>query len=76
MISTVHQLTLWKNKRIRKKKKVHFTQRKRDDLNEDMDADAELDWGLKQEGNFIGDHWPLVGCSFSRHGKLLLAPAL
>lgn len=38
-----------------------------------MNADAELDWGLKQEGIFIGDHWPLFGCSFSRHGKLLLA---
>lgn len=38
-----------------------------------MNADAELDWGLKQEGIFIGDHWPLFGCSFSRHGKLLFA---
>ena len=52
---------------------ITLAQRKRNDLNEDMDADAELDWGLKQEGIFIGDHWPLFGCSFSRHGKLLLA---
>ena len=53
-----------------------LAQRKRDDLNEDMDADAELDCGLKQEGIFIGDHWPLFGCSFSRHGKQLWLKAL
>nr|POF20291.1 u4/u6 small nuclear ribonucleoprotein prp4-like protein [Quercus suber] len=52
---------------------ITLAQRKRDDLNEDMDADAELDWGLKQEVIFIGDHRPLFGCSISRHGKLLLA---
>ena len=33
---------------------ITLAQRKRNDLNEDMDADAELDWGLKQEGIFIG----------------------
>ena len=52
---------------------ITLAQRKREDLNEDMDADAELDCGLKLEGIFIGDHWSLFGCSFSRHGKLLLA---
>ena len=50
---------------------ITLVQRKRNDLNEDMDADAELDWGLKQEGIFIGEHWALFGCSFSRHGKVL-----
>ena len=50
---------------------ITLMQRKRNDLDEDMDADAELDWGLKQEGIFIGEPWPLFGCSFSRHGKLL-----
>ncbi|XVF01582.1 hypothetical protein REPUB_Repub04eG0101100 [Reevesia pubescens] len=60
--------------------RVQRAQRKRDDPDEDMDA--EIDWALKQAGNLvldcseIGDDRPLSGCSFSRDGKLLATCSL
>jgi len=55
--------------------RIQRAQRRRDDPDEDMDA--EIDWALKQAGNLslefseIGDDRPLSGCSFSRDGKWL-----
>ncbi|KAK8658423.1 hypothetical protein V6N13_036630 [Hibiscus sabdariffa] len=55
--------------------RLQRARRKRDDPDEDMDA--EIDWALRQAGNLvldcseIGDDRPLSGCSFSRDGKLL-----
>ncbi|XP_027175306.1 U4/U6 small nuclear ribonucleoprotein PRP4-like protein [Coffea eugenioides] len=55
--------------------RLHCARRKRDDPDEDLDA--EIDWALKQAGNLvlecseIGDDRPLSGCSFSCDGKML-----
>ena len=55
--------------------RLQRAQRRRDDPDEDMDA--EVDWALKQAANLslefseIGDDRPLSGCSFSRDGKWL-----
>ncbi|KAL4347230.1 hypothetical protein GQ457_17G020740 [Hibiscus cannabinus] len=55
--------------------RLERARRKRDDPDEDMDA--EIDWALRQAGNLVldcsenGDDRPLPGCSFSRDGKLL-----
>ncbi|EOX98803.1 WD-40 repeat family protein / small nuclear ribonucleoprotein Prp4p-related [Theobroma cacao] len=60
--------------------RVQRAQRKRDDPDEDMDA--ETDWALRQAGNLvldcseIGDDRPLSGCSFSRDGQLLATCSL
>ncbi|MBA0687972.1 hypothetical protein Goari_005783, partial [Gossypium aridum] len=60
--------------------RLQRARRKRDDPDEDMDA--EIDWALKQAGNLvldcseIGDDRPLSGCSFSRDGKLLATCSL
>ncbi|TKY53400.1 U4/U6 small nuclear ribonucleoprotein PRP4 protein [Spatholobus suberectus] len=60
--------------------RIQRTQRRRDDPDEDMDA--EMDWALKQAGNLslefseIGDDRPLSGCSFSRDGKWLATCSL
>ncbi|XWS68302.1 hypothetical protein CRYUN_Cryun04dG0079000 [Craigia yunnanensis] len=60
--------------------RIQRARRKRDDPDEDMDA--EIDWALKQAGNLvldcseIGDDRPLSGCSFSRDGKLLATCSL
>lgn len=55
--------------------RLERARRKRDDPDEDLDA--EMDCVLKQAGDFIlncsefGDDRPLSGCSFSNDGKLL-----
>lgn len=55
--------------------RLQRARRKREDPDEDMDA--EMDWALKQAGSLvldcseIGDDRPLSGCSFSRDGTLL-----
>lgn len=55
--------------------RLHRASRKRDDPDEDLDA--EIDWALKQAGSLvldcseIGDDRPLSGCSFSHDGKML-----
>lgn len=60
---------------VRAASRIQRAQRRRDDPDEDMDA--ELDWALKQAANLslefseIGDDRPLTGCSFSRDGKSL-----
>lgn len=60
---------------VRAASRLQRARRKRDDPDEDMDA--ELDWALKQAGSLvlncseIGDDRPLSGCSFSQDGKLL-----
>ncbi|KAL4384259.1 hypothetical protein GQ457_15G012660 [Hibiscus cannabinus] len=60
--------------------RLQRARRKRDDPDEDMDA--EIDWALRQAGNLvldcseIGDDRPLSGCSFSRDGKLLATCSL
>ncbi|GMJ00523.1 LACHESIS, proline-rich protein 4 [Hibiscus trionum] len=60
--------------------RLQRARRKRDDPDEDMDA--EVDWALRQAGNLvldcseIGDDRPLSGCSFSRDGKLLATCSL
>lgn len=65
---------------VRAALRIKRAQRKRDDPDEDMDA--ELDWALKQAGNLvldcseIGDDRPLSGCSFSQDGKLLATCSL
>lgn len=65
---------------VRAALRIHRAQRKRDDPDEDMDA--EMDWALKQAGNLvldcseIGDDRPLSGCSFSQDGKLLATCSL
>ncbi|KAJ1375476.1 WD40/YVTN repeat-like-containing domain superfamily [Sesbania bispinosa] len=60
--------------------RLQRAQRRREDPDEDMDA--EMDWALKQAGNLslefseIGDDRPLTGCSFSRDGKWLATCSL
>ncbi|XP_038991242.1 U4/U6 small nuclear ribonucleoprotein PRP4-like protein isoform X2 [Hibiscus syriacus] len=60
--------------------RLQRAQRKRDDPDEDIDA--EIDWALRQAGNLaldcseIGDDRPLSGCSFSCDGKLLATCSL
>ncbi|XP_021661738.2 U4/U6 small nuclear ribonucleoprotein PRP4-like protein [Hevea brasiliensis] len=60
--------------------RLQRARRKRDDPDEDLDA--EIDWALKQAGSLvldsseIGDDRPLSGCSFSNDGKLLGTCAL
>jgi U4/U6 small nuclear ribonucleoprotein PRP4 len=60
---------------VRAALRIQRAQRKRDDPDEDIDA--EMDWVLKQAENLaldcseIGDDRPLSGCSFSKDGKLL-----
>lgn len=55
--------------------RVHRARRKRDDPDEDLDA--EVDWALKQASSLaldsseIGDDRPLSGCSFSHDGSML-----
>lgn len=55
--------------------RLHRARRKRDDPDEDLDA--EVDWSLKQAANLvlesseIGDDRPLSGCSISHDGKML-----
>lgn len=60
---------------VRTALRLQRAQRRRDDPDED--PDAEMNWALKQAGNLsldfseIGDDRPLTGCSFSRDGKWL-----
>lgn len=60
--------------------RLERSRRKRDDPDEDVDA--EMDWALKQAASLvldcseIGDDRPLSGCSFSYDGKLLATCAL
>lgn len=60
--------------------RIQRAQRKRDDPDEDMDA--EMDWALRQAEDLaldcseIGDDRPLSGCSFSMDGKLLATCSL
>ncbi|KAI8562373.1 hypothetical protein RHMOL_Rhmol03G0031400 [Rhododendron molle] len=55
--------------------RLQRAKRKRDDPDEDLDA--EIDWALKQAGSLvldwseIGDDRPLSGCSFSCDGNML-----
>lgn len=55
--------------------RLHRARRKRDDPDEDLDA--EIDWSLKQAASLelecseIGDDRPLSGCSVSHDGKML-----
>lgn len=55
--------------------RLHRARRKRDDPDEDVDA--EVDWALKQAGSLaldcseMGDDRPLFGCSLSHDGKML-----
>ncbi|KAF7148244.1 hypothetical protein RHSIM_Rhsim03G0032000 [Rhododendron simsii] len=55
--------------------RLQRARRKRDDPDEDLDA--EIDWALNQAGNLvldcseIGDDRPLSGCSFSHDGNML-----
>ncbi|KAK4580784.1 hypothetical protein RGQ29_024436 [Quercus rubra] len=65
---------------VRAALRIRREQRKRDDPDEDMDA--ELDWALGQAANLvldcseIGDDRPLSGCSFSRDGEKLATCSL
>lgn len=60
---------------VRSALRLHRTRRKRNDPDEDLDA--EIDWSLKQatklglECSEIGDDRPLSGCSISHDGKML-----
>ncbi|KAL6498479.1 hypothetical protein OROHE_026576 [Orobanche hederae] len=60
--------------------RLHRARRKRDDPDEDLDA--EVDCSLKQAGNLvlecseIGDDRPLSGCSVSHDGKMLATCSL
>ncbi|KAK6124658.1 hypothetical protein DH2020_041598 [Rehmannia glutinosa] len=60
--------------------RLHRARRKRDDPDEDLDA--EVDWSLKQAANLvlecseIGDDRPLSGCSISHDGKMLATCSL
>lgn len=60
---------------VRASQRLQRARRKRDDPDED--EDAEIDWALRQAGTFvldsseIGDDRPLWGCSFSRDGNML-----
>ncbi|XP_058723914.1 U4/U6 small nuclear ribonucleoprotein PRP4-like protein [Vicia villosa] len=65
---------------VRAALRIQRAQRRRDDPDEDVDA--EMDWTLKQAANLnlefseIGDDRPLTGCSFSRDGKGLATCSL
>uniref|UniRef100_A0A5B7BDU9 Putative U4/U6 small nuclear ribonucleoprotein PRP4-like protein n=1 Tax=Davidia involucrata TaxID=16924 RepID=A0A5B7BDU9_DAVIN len=65
---------------VRAALRLQRARRKRDDPDEDLDA--EIDWALKQAGSFvldcseIGDDRPLSGCSFSHDGNMLATCAL
>jgi len=58
---------------VRAALRIQRAQRRRDDPDEDVDA--EMDWTLKQAANLnlefseIGDVRSLTGCSFSRDGN-------
>lgn len=60
---------------VRSALRIQRAQRRRDDPDEDMDA--EMNWALKQAATLnldfseIGDDRPLTGCSFSRDGNQL-----
>ncbi|KAH6806925.1 WD-40 repeat family protein / small nuclear ribonucleoprotein Prp4p-like protein [Perilla frutescens var. frutescens] len=60
--------------------RLHRARRKRDDPDEDLDA--EVDWSLNQAANLvlecseIGDDRPLSGCSISHDGKMLATCSL
>ncbi|XP_056692748.1 U4/U6 small nuclear ribonucleoprotein PRP4-like protein isoform X1 [Spinacia oleracea] len=60
---------------VRASQRLQRARRKRDDPDED--EDAEIDWALRQAGTFvldsseIGDDRPLCGCSFSKDGNSL-----
>ncbi|KAJ7968151.1 Wd40 repeat protein-u4/u6 small nuclear ribonucleoprotein prp4 [Quillaja saponaria] len=60
--------------------RLQRARRKRDDPDEDMDA--ELDWALKQAGSLVldcsefGDDRALFGCSFSPDGNMLATCSL
>ncbi|KAK4796443.1 hypothetical protein SAY86_028769 [Trapa natans] len=60
--------------------RLQRARRRRDDPDEDMDA--EIDWALKQVESLsldcseIGDERPLLGCSFSSSGNLLATCAM
>ncbi|XP_057507185.1 U4/U6 small nuclear ribonucleoprotein PRP4-like protein isoform X2 [Actinidia eriantha] len=60
--------------------RLQHARRKRDDPDEDLDA--EIDWTLKQAGSLvldcseIGDDRPLSGCSLSHDGKMLATCAI
>ncbi|GFY96178.1 WD-40 repeat family protein [Actinidia rufa] len=60
--------------------RLQRARRKRDDPDEDLDA--EIDWALKQAGSLvldcseIGDDRPLSGCSVSHDGKMLATCAI
>ncbi|CAK9175265.1 unnamed protein product [Ilex paraguariensis] len=65
---------------VRAALRLHRARRKKDDPDEDLDA--EVDWALKQAGSLamdcseIGDDRPLSGCSFSKDGTMLATCAL
>ncbi|WJX89663.1 hypothetical protein P8452_71640 [Trifolium repens] len=65
---------------VRAAVRIQRAQRRRDDPDEDVDA--EMDWTLKQAANLnlefseIGDDRPLTGCSFSRDGKRIATCSL
>ncbi|XP_028761417.1 U4/U6 small nuclear ribonucleoprotein PRP4-like protein [Neltuma alba] len=65
---------------VRAAARLHRARRRRDDPDEDIDA--EMDWALKQAENLvldcseIGDDRPLSGCSFSADGKCLATCSL
>ncbi|KAK4484072.1 hypothetical protein RD792_011291 [Penstemon davidsonii] len=60
--------------------RLHRARRKRDDPDEDLDA--EVDWSLRKAANLaldcseIGDDRPLSGCSISYDGKMLATCSL
>ncbi|KAG6396955.1 hypothetical protein SASPL_143115 [Salvia splendens] len=60
--------------------RLHRARRKRDDPDEDLDA--EVDWSLKQAANLelksseMGDVRPLSGCSISHDGQMLATCSL
>ncbi|KAM7271488.1 hypothetical protein ACFE04_030702 [Oxalis oulophora] len=65
---------------IRAAQRLQRARRRRDDPDENMDA--EIDWALTQAKSFvldcseIGEERPLSGCSFSYDGKLLATCAI
>lgn len=65
---------------VRAASRLQRAQRRRDDPDED--PDAEMKWALEQAGDLrlefseIGDDRPLTGCSFSRDGKRLATCSL
>lgn len=65
---------------VRAAMRLQRARRKRDDPDEDLDA--ETNWALDQAGSLaldcseIGDDRPLSGCSFSHDGKMLATCAL